>query len=56
MRTNALARATGTSSSTISGLRLDKRDPSREMLTKLCQVLNVSADFLLGLSDKPRLK
>ena len=56
MRTNALARATGTTPTTISGLRLDKRGVSTELLTKLCQALGVSADYLLGLSDDPRAR
>ena len=29
------------------------REPSFEILTKLCQFLEVSADYLLGLSDTP---
>lgn len=56
MRTNALARATGTTPTTISALRLDKRGVSTELLTKLCRVLGVSADYLLGLSDKPQVR
>jgi len=31
-----------------------KRIPDAEMLYKLCKALNVSADYLLGLSDEQR--
>lgn len=56
MRVNALAHAVGVRSSHISYLRSDRNKPSMLMLLKLCTVLEVSADFLLGLSDKPELK
>ena len=32
----------------------DKIKPSYENLVKLCRYFNVSADYLLGLSDEPR--
>ena len=32
----------------------NKARPTYENLIKLCQYLNVSADYLLGLTDEPR--
>lgn len=32
----------------------DKREPSFETLVKICDHLQISADYLLGRSDKPK--
>ena len=37
----------------ISNLELGKKAIRPENLVKLCNALNVSADYILGLSDKP---
>jgi len=42
--------------STISGYEQSIKSPSVEMLIKLCSLFNVSADYLLGLSDSMELK
>ena len=39
------------SPSTISGYRTGHRTPGIEQIAGLCRELNVSADYLLGLSD-----
>ena len=38
---------------TYSGWEHGKREPSFEMLVKLCRILDVSADYLLGLEEDP---
>lgn len=38
---------------TYSGWEHGKREPSFEMLVNLCRILNVSADYLLGLEEDP---
>jgi len=42
--------------STISGYEQGTKSPSVEALIKLCSLFNVSADYLLGLSDSMELK
>ena len=42
--------------STISGYEQSIKSPSVEVLIKLCSLFNVSADYLLGLSDSMELK
>ena len=42
--------------STISGYEQGVKSPSVEALIKLCSMFNVSADYLLGLSDSMELK
>lgn len=41
----------GVTKQTISGWENGRRAPDADNLIKLCQVLNCSADYLLGLSD-----
>ena len=41
----------GVTKQTISGWERGRRTPSADDLIKLCQVLNCSADYLLGLSN-----
>lgn len=36
---------------TVSSWEQNKSEPSHDMLVKICKMYNVSADFLLGLSD-----
>ncbi|MFD1387533.1 helix-turn-helix domain-containing protein [Oceanobacillus oncorhynchi subsp. oncorhynchi] len=38
---------------TLSSYERDKRDPDTHTLKNMCLIYNVSADFLLGLSDLP---
>lgn len=40
----------------ISAYEQSRKYPSVEVLIKLCQIFNVSADYLLGLSDDELLK
>ena len=46
-----LAKAIGTSSGLISNWELGNRKPGADSIIKLCNHFNVSADWLLGLSD-----
>lgn len=46
-----LANRTYLSHSTISGYRLGYRMPNTDNLTRIAQVLRVSTDFLLGISN-----
>lgn len=39
---------------TIKGYESGKVKPTSTVLIKLCRYFNVSADYLLGLSDEPR--
>lgn len=48
---SALADYCGISKSNISNWRKGVNVPSVEVLTKVCKYLDVSADYLLGLSD-----
>lgn len=42
--------------STVSNYVNDRRQPDLDMLCKMCDALNVTADFLLGRSDVPSQK
>lgn len=46
-----LATLLNTTNDTVSLWELGKRAPSVEDLKKLCEIFNVSSDYLLGLSD-----
>lgn len=48
-----LSRISGVHSNILSRITQGKRGPSADTLAKICAALSVSADFLLGLSDKP---
>jgi transcriptional regulator with XRE-family HTH domain len=56
MRSSRLAAELDCDPSSIALMRMDKHSPSKDMLLRICKTLEVSADFLLGLSDEPRLK
>jgi transcriptional regulator with XRE-family HTH domain len=49
-----LSVASGVSQAGISRMEEGDTNLSGESLVKLCSALNVSADYLLGLSDEPR--
>lgn len=51
-----LASTINASPTVVSNFRMDKHGTSVEMLKKICTALNVSADFLLGLSDEPQVR
>ena len=44
----------GCSSKVLSNYELDKREPDFDTLIKLCDFFNVTADYLLDRTDKPR--
>lgn len=48
-----LAKKMFVSSSTISGYRTGRRSPSVTDLAALSKILDVSADYLIGLKDEP---
>lgn len=48
---NALAEMLFCSPSTISGYRTGRRSPNVSTQKEICRALNVSADYLLGLSE-----
>ncbi|HFF3186826.1 MULTISPECIES: helix-turn-helix domain-containing protein [Bacillus] len=50
-----LAELTNLTKASISRFEGNKKTPSRESVTKLSKVLNVTTDYLLGLSDDPHL-
>lgn len=50
-----LAKKVNTQKTTISNYETGYSTPSNEMLIDLAQALNVSSDYLLGLSDNPQL-
>jgi len=56
MRSNRLAMELDCNTSTVAWMRMDKHTPSMSMLLRICKTLDVSADFLLGLSDTPEIK
>ena len=47
-----LAKAIGVSTSTLSSWENGTSTPNVYLLTNICNVLNISANFLLGLDDK----
>jgi len=51
MTQDELGELVGVTKQTISGWERGRRLPSADDLVKLCNVLNCSADYLLGLSD-----
>lgn len=53
MSRGALKDATGISLQSISNYLNDKRKPDCEMVAEIAKALNVSADYLLGLSEVP---
>lgn len=48
----ALAQELSVSASTISGYRNGRRSPSVTDLAKISRFLNISADYLIGLTDE----
>ena len=56
MKSNLLAVELDCNPSTVAHMRMDKHTSSIDMLRRICKTLEVSADFLLGLSDKPEIK
>lgn len=46
-----LGAAVGVSDQTISNWEVGLRTPRADLLLKLCQELNCSADYILGISD-----
>lgn len=48
-----LAKKVGSTRSTISGYEADGKEPDYSTLLKICRALDVSADYLLGLTDNP---
>ena len=51
----ALAQRLGVAKQTVSNWENDNIQPSIEMLIRLAKLFNVTADYLLGLEDTPRL-
>lgn len=48
----ALARRLAVAVSTVSGYRTGRRSPNVDDLARIAHILNVSADYLIGLSDE----
>jgi transcriptional regulator with XRE-family HTH domain len=48
-----LHKITGIDTSQIASFEISNRKPSMDNLKKLCEGLNVSADYLLGISECP---
>ena len=48
-----LAIEVGSSERGLQDYELHKRKPGHDVIIKLCRYFNVSADYLLGLSDEP---
>ena len=48
---SALAQKLNVSLSTVKSWEREKSAPSHELLVQICKLYNVSADFLLGISD-----
>lgn len=51
MKQDELGALVGVTKQTISGWERGRRTPNADDLVKLCQALNCSADYLLGLTD-----
>ena len=47
----AIGELVGLASNSIANYEQGKREPSLETLAKLCRFYNVSADYLIGLTD-----
>ena len=47
-----LAEALGTTQGTIGKYEREELQPNIDVIIKLCKVLNVSSDYLLGITDK----
>lgn len=56
MTQEQLATRLGLVKGSISAYEQGTKYPSLEVLVNLCQIFNVSADYLLGLSDDRRIK
>ena len=52
VRVKALAKETGLAEGTIRDVMNDTNEPSIYTLTQICKALNVSADYILGLTGK----
>lgn len=52
LRLKDVAEAMGVTLRTISNYEAGIREPSLDMLVKLCKFFDVSSDYLLGLSDE----
>ena len=48
---NAFAQKISMSQSVVNNYCSGKREPSLDVLISICKVLNVSADYLLGITD-----
>ena len=48
---SVVAAAIGISRSSYANYEINLREPSIDIIVKLCEYFNVSADFLLGLDD-----
>lgn len=53
MTSRAVAEALSIAPSTYSGYEHGRTEPSLDMLKQICGLLDVSADYLLGLDAKP---
>lgn len=56
MTQEQLANRLGLVKGSISAYEQGTKYPSLDVLVNLCQIFNVSADYLLGLSDDRRIK
>lgn len=56
MTQEQLATRLGLVKASISAYEQGTKYPSLEVLVNMCQVFNVSADYLLGLSDNRKIK
>ena len=48
-----LAEMLSVARTTISGYELEQRSLTPDLIVRLCQIFNVTSDYLLGLSDMP---
>lgn len=49
-----LAQKLGVRQATIAFWECDKATPNNKILVEICRLYNISADYLLGLTNKPR--
>ena len=54
MTRNQLAEKVGISTSMLYYYEKEQKVPSAEVLARICEVLDISADYLLGLIDEPK--